>query len=219
MDIRSVTPYNPGLDPQSPHSSEKKTNKEDEDSVRFGPSKHIKVNGYTKTGQVADKTIQTSTLRFEINKNIWDQTYSLLKSYAEKNETLPEFQNGLEQLSDWSQNPDDPIGLNAYFAAHPEDWEKIGLGEIPDYFNVENTGQRILDIWIGTEPPDANVDEWIEEVKSLIGQAYDEISAMFGGLPQLVLDTQAYVYERLDQYAASAQSKPDDSGPSQSAIL
>ncbi len=226
MDIGSVTPFNPGMDPQSSKSTEKKLDKAGQkESAHFEQSRNVKINGYTKTGQthetgsVEKKAVHLSVLKYEIKKNIWDQAYALLQSYAEGNDTLPAFQQGLEQMEEWSQNPEDPIGLNAYFSEHPEDLEKIGQGEIPDYFNIENTGQRILDIWIGSEPPDANVEEWVEEVKGLIGQAYGEISGMFSGLPQLVLDTQSYVNDRLDQYAASHQDSNKSEGNAPTSII
>jgi len=91
--------------------------------------------------------------------------------------------------------------LADYLKEHPGDLEKAANGQVPEYFGVEATGQRILDIWLPGYDGQSDRAAWVKEAKGYIQQAYDEVASMFGGLPQLVLDTREYVMERLDEFA------------------
>ncbi len=71
---------------------------------------------------------------------------------------------------------------------------------------MENTARRILDIWLPYYIESEDIEEWLIQTKNLIGQAYDEVSQMVGGLPQLVQDTRAYVMNALEEFAASYRS-------------
>ena len=133
-------------------------------------------------------------------KEIWEQTYALLKEYTAQMGTAAEFEKGMEEAVLSSGNENDPLGLGAYFAENPDALEQVQNGEIPDYFNVENTGDRILDIWLSEFNGEADVNEFTDQVKEYINQAYSEVSSMFGGLPQLVQDTQQYVMQQLDNF-------------------
>ena len=97
-----------------------------------------------------------------------------------------------------SEQSSDPLDLIKYFEDNPDDLAKIQSGEIPEYFGKEQAGQRILDIWLIPDS-DGNVD--IDNARENINKAYSEILEMFGGkLPKLVLETQKYIMQKLDEY-------------------
>ena len=158
---------------------------------------------YNKSGKIS--TTQTSqnsrliTSREAIVREIWQQTYQILRQISIALESASEVDKGLDEILKDPKNENDPFGLASYFINNPEDWQKVQSGNVPDYFNVENTGNRILDIWL----PKNEVNEVdIEFVKSSINRAYSEVAGMFGGkLPQLVLDTQEYVLQKFDEYS------------------
>jgi hypothetical protein len=137
--------------------------------------------------------------RETIRKEIWKQTYSLLQEAIAK----LRIDEKTVQTYDKSGRPDeetaDPFGVIAYYAEHPEDLKKVQLGIVPDYFNVENTGNRILKIWF-PENDAAKDQEQVDRAVKNIGKAYSEVGIMFGDkLPQLVLDTREYVLGKVKE--------------------
>ncbi len=131
--------------------------------------------------------------RETIRREIWKQTYSLLQEAIAKLRV----DANIVQSYDKNGRPDkktaDPFGVAAYYEEHPEDLKKVQLGIVPDYFNVENTGNRIFNI-LFPENGAAKDPEALDRAVKNIGKAYTEVGAMFGDkLPQLVLDTREYV--------------------------
>jgi len=157
-------------------------------------------------GKVEKKEAAQVTF-IRIKKEIARQTYIYLNA-EDKNHS------GIEKLNTLFQHlpyGEDGLGLHAYFSNNPEDLKAISEGMIPDYFNVENTGQRILDIWLKPFDGSENVYDFIEKVKENINQAYSEISGLFGGLPELVTSTQDYIMQELDKFAEEQKSQIDES--------
>ncbi len=152
------------------------------------------VNTSTETDTaIAEEDSNDIVNRESIRKEIWRQTYALLQEGYAKS---------YDQLYEKDKVTSDPFGVEAYFTENPEDWKKVQMGIVPDYFNAENTGARILDIWIpeGAENLDA---AYLENAESNIRKAYAEVADMFGGtLPQLVHDTKDYVIGKLQEMAA-----------------
>ncbi|MFC1481282.1 hypothetical protein ACFL6E_03440 [Candidatus Neomarinimicrobiota bacterium] len=95
-----------------------------------------------------------------------------------------------------AQNSNDTLNMDALKAAMPSDLE--GLTE---YWNKENTAERIFTIaLLGFEPGDDR-EAMAEQAISMISQAYNDVQGMLGGyLPQLVLDTRAAVLDALEQF-------------------
>jgi len=91
--------------------------------------------------------------------------------------------------------------LGAYFKEHPEDVEKISRGEIPDYFNVDNTARRILDIYFSRYQEGEDKGEFVKRAKGIIEQAYGDVEKMVGTLPDIVQKTREKVMEILDNFA------------------
>jgi len=118
----------------------------------------------------------------EIHAQVQEQTVALIRSYLE-------------------DAPEANESLRDFFTRHPEAAKDIAKGEIPEYFNVENTGRRILDIYFSQF--DGNDREaFAERARGIIEQAYGEVSELTGGLPDIVEQTKAYVLETLDKFAA-----------------
>ena len=150
---------------------------------------------YTKDGNNTDKTYENNEIqkpsnnssqslgatKAEIKKQIEMQTYQLLKQYMNKS---PELKQSLKD----------------FFVNNPEALEQIELGEIPEYFNVENTAKRILDIYFSQYNGEDKA-EFAERAKSIISQAYGEVEGMVGMLPGIVQETRDKIYEVLDKFA------------------
>ena len=117
----------------------------------------------------------------DIRKEIELQTIQLLSKY------LDEF-------------PEVKQSLNEFFVNNPEALEDIEAGKIPEYFNVENTAKRILDIYF-SQYNGEDKKAFVERAKGIISQAYSEVEQMVGTLPDIVIQTRDKVYEILDKFA------------------
>ncbi|RKY89632.1 hypothetical protein DRQ09_00985 [candidate division KSB1 bacterium] len=91
--------------------------------------------------------------------------------------------------------------LARFFEKNPEALKEIQQGKIPEYFNVENTARRILNIFFSRydgEDPEVFVDR----VKKIINQAYKDVENIIGGsLPEIVQKTKEKVLQMLDDFA------------------
>lgn len=91
--------------------------------------------------------------------------------------------------------------LGTFFEENPEAAEEISQGIIPEYFNVENTALRILDIYFARYEQGEDKAAFAERAKSIINQAYGDVESIVGGLPEIVLQTRSKVMEILDIFA------------------
>ena len=91
--------------------------------------------------------------------------------------------------------------LGVFFEENPEAVEQVSRGEIPEYFNVENTARRILDIYFAYYQEGQERTAFVERAKSIIEQAYADVEAMVGTLPDIVQQTREKVMEILDTFA------------------
>lgn len=117
----------------------------------------------------------------EIKKQIEAQTYQLLKQYL-------------------GDSPEVKESLKEFFTNNPEALQQIEKGEIPEYFNVENTAKRILDIYFSRYNGE-DKEEFAEYARNIISQAYGEVEGMVGTLPGIVQETRDKIYEVLDKFA------------------
>ena len=92
--------------------------------------------------------------------------------------------------------------LGIFFKENPEAAEEVSRGEIPDYFNVDNTARRILDIYFNHYSEGEDKEGFVERAKGIIEQAYGEVAGIVGDLPGIVLETREKVMEILDRFAA-----------------
>lgn len=160
---------------------------------------------YDRTGKVNNQlSISTSEIvekRESIRQQIFDQIYGALQSAIQQGSLSTQSDNSLATSILQADSSTDPLGLVSFYSNNPDAFDKVKNGEIPDYFNVENTGDRILNTFLsGENTEDGSFD--VERARQIITQAYDEVGQMFGGkLPQLTLDTKEYVFNRLDEIA------------------
>ena len=91
--------------------------------------------------------------------------------------------------------------LGTFFTENPEAVEQVSRGEIPEYFNVENTARRILDIYFAYFEEGQDRTAFVERAKSIIEQAYGDVAELVGELPAIVLQTRDKVMEILDIFA------------------
>lgn len=117
----------------------------------------------------------------DIRKEIESQTIQLLSKYLEG---FPEVKQS----------------LNEFFVNNPEALKDIEAGKIPEYFNVDNTAKRILDIYFSRYNGE-DKKAFAERAKGIISQAYSEVEQMVGILPDIVIQTRDKVYEILDKFA------------------
>ncbi|HPG40049.1 MAG TPA: hypothetical protein PLP19_09790 [bacterium] len=212
MQITSVSPYHDPLsktrDTQEKSKETKSTGYNSEKLTFTRMMNERLFEFYNQKGQVSQQTEEVVednnedlTDRESIRKEVWRQTYALLQEATARLQTGSKSAS-YDKTGRIAGEEMDPFGIGAYYADHPDDWKKVQLGIVPDYFNVENTGKRILDIWM---PQDGAVLDaaGVEHARQNIIKAYSEVSEMFGNkLPQLVLDTKEYVLEKLSEMAA-----------------
>ncbi len=91
--------------------------------------------------------------------------------------------------------------LASFFDKNPEAVEQISKGEIPEYFNVDNTARRILNIYFSRFEEGQNKEEFVARAKDIINQAYGDVQGLVGDLPEIVQQTRAKVMEILDMFA------------------
>ena len=214
MGIHNIDPRQIGFSKETLPGIKEKKNTKPSDEPKLGngftsTDQTTPLQGYTQKGQAVSEEVamnpkvNAAQLKVTIQREIWDQTYALLKQFAEEKGDGSLLDSTLQDMARFTGNARDPLGLASYFAENPQDWEKVQNGGIPNYFNVENTSERILDIWVPYYNESEDIEEWLTQTKNLIGQAYDEVSQMVGGgLPQLVQDTRAYVMNALEEFAA-----------------
>lgn len=212
MDVSKVNPENVGISKryrlnEEGQASKTSVNNQENQSRFIRSQQSITMDGYNHKGeaisevQSSTKNLSLAELRESIKQEVWDQTFQLLKDFISKTVDTSLFKQGIQEMVEFSGDENDPLGLTEYFAANPADWEQVMQGEVPDYFNVENTGQRILDLWLPSYDESVDVETWVVETKDQLNAIYDEVAGMVGGLPQLVQDTRDYVMEALDSFA------------------
>lgn len=91
--------------------------------------------------------------------------------------------------------------LGLFFEESPEAVEQVVRGEIPEYFNVENTARRILNIYFSQFQEGDDKKAFAERAKSIIEQAYGDVAGIVGDLPDIVLETRSKVMQILEEFA------------------
>jgi hypothetical protein len=90
--------------------------------------------------------------------------------------------------------------LGSFFENDPEAVEQVGNGEIPEYFNVDNTARRILNIYFSHYQEGDDKMKFAERAKSIIEQAYGDVGEIVGDLPEIVLETRIKVMQILEDF-------------------
>jgi hypothetical protein len=90
--------------------------------------------------------------------------------------------------------------LKSYFAENPEALQQVAAGEIPEYWNVENTARRMFGIVTAGFNPEMDVEHFYKTAVDFVNQAYSEVRDMIGfDFPSLVTDTKKALLNGLEQ--------------------
>jgi len=116
---------------KSTHQKSVKHDKIEKDG--FEHHKDLDVGQYDAAGKVDPQTTSKFHLILAIQQQIDEQVKELTIHYAKIFEQSDEGKKAKESLKE-------------YFDENPDALEKIEQGEIPEYWNKENTAKRIFDI-------------------------------------------------------------------------
>ncbi|MBN2279494.1 MAG: hypothetical protein JXQ65_02840 [Candidatus Marinimicrobia bacterium] len=144
----------------------------------------LNVGKYDAAGKMEHQSTNRSHIILAIQKQIDEQVKELTLYYKSIFEKSEETQKAKESLKN-------------YFDENPEALHDIENGKVPEYWNKENTAKRIFDIALKGFKENDDKEEFFNKTKSMIEQAYSEVEEMFGGLPDLVLETRDAVLKGL----------------------
>ncbi len=109
------------------------------------------------------------------------------------------------QISALMENQSRKTGATAKGLADFADFEGPKgdtYADLAEYWNKENTAQRIFTIAMLGYEEGIDRAEFAERAASIVKQAYGDVGMMIGGnFPQLVLDTRQAVFDAIDQFA------------------
>jgi len=89
--------------------------------------------------------------------------------------------------------------LEKWYQQTPDGLQQVKQGQIPDYWGVQQTGQRIFDILVTAFAANGEAGEdFYEKAKNVLDQAYGDAGRIFGNLPGLVTDTRDALFQALD---------------------
>lgn len=144
-------------------------------------SKNVEKMNESQTQDVENQQDLKGGTKEEIREQIKMQTIALLSQYMSKN---PELKDSMSQ----------------FFNDNPTAAVEIAQGKIPEYFNVDNTAKRIVDIYFNRYDG-GDRKAFVERAKNIISQAYNEVGGDVGTLPDIVYQTRNKVMEILDKFA------------------
>lgn len=107
---------------------------------------------------------------------------------------------GVKELTDQEILNQSRELLEAYYSQNPEAKELVDQGVVPDYWGVEQTGQRIFDLLVnafGGDDPEA----FVAQARAVLETAYGDAERIFGALPGLVGDTRQALFAALEAVA------------------
>ncbi len=90
--------------------------------------------------------------------------------------------------------------LGNYFKENPEALKEIASGDMPEYWNVQNTASRMFDIVTAGYSGEEDLEGFYNKALDFVHQAYDEVQLMIGfDFPPLVQDTKEALLNGLEQ--------------------
>jgi hypothetical protein len=164
---------------------DKKAVKNDND--KFESHKDLNIGKYNASGKVEAPIASKYDLILAIKSQIDDQVKQITEYY---NKIFNQSQEGKKAKE----------SLKEYFEENPEDLEKIEAGEVPEYWNKENTAKRIFDIAVQSYQKDISREDFYENSSKMVKQAYAEVEKMVGNLPDLVNETKDAVLKGLEEF-------------------
>lgn len=90
--------------------------------------------------------------------------------------------------------------LGDYFKENPEALQQIANGQMPEYWNIENTASRMFDIVTAGYSGEEDLEGFYNKALDFVNQAYDEVQLTIGfDFPPLVQDTKEALLDGLQQ--------------------
>lgn len=187
-----ITPYPTPRDPQK--SAATRSNKSIpptqstmEKTAAIGGFKALSSEVYTLSGDTRFSTADRGSLL-----DVYRQTRSQVEA----------------QISALRENHSKKTGSAATGLADFADFEGPKgdtYADLADYWNKENTAQRIFTIAMMGYEEGMDRADFAERANSIVKQAYGDVGMTIGGnFPQLVLDTRQAVFDAIDQFANGA---------------
>lgn len=142
----------------------------------------------------SDKKSGTLFDSFKVKQNVVSQVTNLFKKFRD------------DKASELSGSTLE--NMKSYFDQNPEALEEVSAGKVPEYWNQENTAKRIFSIALMGLKEGMTREEFYENAKGMIDQAYGEVHGMLGfDFPQLVLDTKEAVLNGLEQFRDGTEAE------------
>ena len=207
MEITSLSPVsNNGTHPISNHSSANNT--ENSQKSGFGPDYRISISAKLKVTEVQVSYAQSNSKDAEDTEKVNSQNAppagQRLKTIGDTREEIRKQikEQTINLLSSLLvDHPEVKDSLGQFIKENPDAAEEISNGEIPDYFNVDNTSKRILDIYF-SRYDGGDKQAFVERAKEIINQAYSDVEGEVGSLPSIVNQTHDRIMDILDKFAA-----------------
>ena len=119
-----------------------------------------------------------------------DRSGTLLDSYLETKKVIDE---QLALLADVFKAPQ--MGMD----------QTAALAGVPEYWNKENTAQRIFSIALMRYEEGSDREQFADKAIAMVEQAYSDVRSMLGfEFPELVTDTRQTVLDALEQFMGGA---------------
>ena len=154
----------------------------------FESHEDLNIGQYNAKGNVEPPIATKFNLILAIKNQIDDQVKEITQYYMSILEESKEGKQAKESLKN-------------YFEENPEDLKKIEQGEIPDYWNQENTAKRIFDIALLGYKDGMDKKEFFHKSSKIVEQAYSEVEKIVGKLPDLVNNTKDAVLKGLQEFS------------------
>ncbi len=156
----------------------------------FVQTKPVIPDVYDRLGKIQNVAKKADNLldRFQQMRNTVEQQMdALFSSFKETDENKELAGMAKEELGD-------------YFKENPEALQEIADGNMPEYWNVQNTASRMFDIVTAGFNSETDIEGFYNKALDFVHQAYDEVQLMIGfDFPPLVQDTKEALLNGLEQ--------------------
>lgn len=191
--IPAVTVHPPGKVP-SPQSASKVRSASDKQQMagdRFEHSEQLKTGAYDATGKVQ--------AALPANKNLLDRFQALQQSVEQQLLALYDSFNGDKENTELVEGAKE--NLHAYFSENQQALEEVANGQVPEYWNVENTAKRLFEIVTAGVGDETERQAFYDKAVDFVNKAYDDVKLVIGfEFPPLVKDTREALMNGLEQF-------------------
>lgn len=177
--------------PKSASQGRPASDKQQMTGDRFVHAEELKTGAYDATGKVHAAA--------PANKNLLDRFLALQQSVEQQLLNLYNSFNGDEENAELVEGAKED--LHAYFSENPQALEEVANGQVPEYWNVENTAKRMFDIVTAGVADETDRQAFYEKAVDFVNKAYDDVKLVLGfEFPPLVKDTREALMNGLEQF-------------------